>query len=496
MTMAALNALVLACAILLSVVSIASASARKSEPKASGVGCQAVLDSLHAQFKQGDPRFIYAPVTESGCTPAQKHDAYYHQGLGLMFLGRPADAALHFRAALDHDGAYREDARYQFWKSSRQSGDEATAKEAVFEMYAEFPTSRYLSEMLDVAAPQATAPTRPPRPREKRSVGASKPWQLSTMHQVTGHHEPGYRRDYTEHRVQTGWRYKTGKHFFNPTLQMGTVFDFAGPNPAAWDAAPELSTVNGELGFSYMHQWLFATATTGFAYDYLRRAYANFAGTALEASIAGWNIPQFGFSLGARLPLAKDDLSMMAFASANRFHEQFQNLSLHLSASLDSKPISHQVSASLERMFISTPSVPEIDSTHLEPYAPATGTDVTSMHGLWGYEAEYRLEWRSKAWRAGLTTTLREERRILKNGADSVWVVSDLDPTTRFAFGGDAHAVERRALATLDLGFKPHRSLSLRASARTGYMWVQSSARALKSEGGLIRLSMHATTHF
>lgn len=457
-------------------------------------GCTALIDTLHAQFEKGDPRFLYAPVTEANCMPSQKHDAFFHQGLGLMFLQRPTEAMLHFRAALDHEGPYRESAWHQFWKAAQEAKDNASATEAVLGLYAEFPESRFLPEMLDATTPtqaEAISPTQPSRDAKPKKI-----WQISTQHHVTGHHEPGYRRDYTEHRLQGGLRLQAGEHLFQPAIQFGSTFDFENPNPAAWKHGPELSNLQGEISLGYMRRWLFATTSAGFAYDYLRREYENFAGTSLAASLAGWNYPQLGASLGVRLPLGQEGWDIMVFGSANRFHEHFQNLSVHSSLAYQGKPLNHQFSFSLERLFIQTPGGFEIDSTHLEPYDPANDTNLTSMNGLWGYEGEYRIEWRNPTWRIGLAATWREERRILQKAADSVWVVSDADATTRFALAGEAPATERRMVAAFDLGYIPHRRVTLKATARTGYLWVQSTSQPLQTSGALIRFALQASTHF
>lgn len=452
-------------------------------------GCPALMDSLRSLLADNDPAFLMMEMNDSNCLPEERHEAYYQQAMGYFLLGKPADAKLLLRGALDYAGPYRDSAWYLLWRVSRELGDEAQANEAMLRLFEESPSSPQLGEMLSAPSLKPRAETPAGLPVKKR------PWSLRTYHALSATHDPQYHRDLAENRLQWNGQYVWKNHGFSPSAQLGVTHDLIGPQPRVWEDIPELSALSGSMSLGYLHGWLFANASAGASYDFLRKSFAGLSG-ASTGSFVGWNAPQGGLMLGTRIPWWKDRGNSSLYLMANRFHRSMSQVSLDGASAMTWGAWTHSVSAAVERLFLKTPTS-FFQDTLFVLREPIRNSQVSDYYGDIAYEGLYSLESRRPKWRTVFSLSYRRERQLIRQATDSLVLVDRLDTTQVFSeFLGDNPATEQRLLAHLDISaaLSPHFTLS--TSLRSGYLWVTCSDKLKEREGAVFRGLLSLTTTF
>jgi hypothetical protein len=448
--------------------------------------CASFMDSLHLEYQSGDPGFLIRDVDSQNCSPEEKQDAYYHQALGNLILGNPKAGILYLKAALDYPGPFRESSWLELWRAAQKTQDSELANEAILGLYREFPGSKYLAGMLNSPAPVAAPTQKPKRPGRK-------PWTLGTQHLLSTHHEPGYARDYMDHRLQGTWSLALGEHRFSPGFQTGVVHDFNLDSGLPLSKRMELATWSGELSLGYLFRWLFGSISTGTRYDFLRHTYADTSSQGMSSSFVGWNYPQWGASMGARIPISPS-IQWFAFATGNRFNSQFSSVSLNNSLMMDQGAWSHQATVALERMFL---DLPELDTAlQLQTIPGVYQTERKQLIGLWADEFSYVLDYRRPTWQGLWSASFREERRVVKAGADSVLASLKGDPLNTFYIPGDSPATERQASLGFEWRWIFSSRFQLKSGFRTGYLWTTSPDSATEESGMTFQASIRLSTRF
>jgi hypothetical protein len=459
---------------------------------ASSPGCPILIDSVLTLFTRNDPQFLFIAVDDQQCSPKEMHTIYYYQALGYLILDKRPEAKAHLRGALAFEGPYREEAWYQLWKTSQLDRDAMTAAQAIIGLYQEWPRSTHLPEMLASTNSVGRNPT--PKPT---ATTPQRTWSLASAHSFTASHEPGYARQSADNRITWSNTYRSGTAIFNPSVQFATVHDMDTTFPWQWQYAPEWSSYSGTASLNYLQGWFFTSATLGFSYNFFRHYYSDLVGTGLIASLVGWNVPQAGFSVGARLPLSNDHASLLIFASANRFHESLKNISLNLSLNHANRYFKNNMSASVERLYFDFPvdSLPSFNDFVLA--APLKSSQVSHNLGLYAGEGVYSIEGQRGRWHSTLSLAYRKEWELVSQATDSVrWIYAEDSAQSFNQFYGEVATTEDRITVTEDIAaiLSPH--FTLRLSTRLGYLWVLPQLSATSNRGWVYRGYLGLTTLF